>query len=133
MKFRLVWAIISVILEEAAIVVVALLVLPRFDIKIPAVALVLIMVGWFVMSAFLYVVGIRALDRKPIDGPDSIIGKKGIVVQALNPKGQVKINGELWGAESDENIDTGEEIIVTGHSGIKLMVARCDSSIPGEL
>jgi len=114
-------------------VVVALLVLPRFDIKIPAVALVLIMVGWFVMSAFLYVVGIRALDRKPIDGPDSIIGKKGIVVQALNPKGQVKINGELWGAESDENIDTGEEIIVTGHSGIKLMVGRCDSSIPGEL
>ncbi len=113
--------------------VVALLVLPRFDIKIPAVALVLIMVGWFVMSAFLYVVGIRALDRKPIDGPDSIIGKKGIVVQALNPKGQVKISGELWGAESDENIDTGEEIIVTGHSGIKLMVVRCDNSISGEL
>ncbi len=112
--------------------VVALLVLPRFDIKIPAVALVLIMVGWFVMSAFLYVVGIRALDRKPIDGPDSIIGKKGIVVQALNPKGQVKISGSC-GAESDENIDTGEEIIVTGHSGIKLMVVRCDNSISGEL
>ncbi len=125
MKFRLIWAIISVILEEIAIVVVALMVLPQFEIKIPTVILILIMVGWFIMSALLYVAGVHALNRKPFDGPETITGKKGIVVKALNPKGLIKINGELWGAEASENIDIGEEVVVTGRSGIKLVVERC--------
>jgi membrane protein implicated in regulation of membrane protease activity len=132
MKFRLIWAIISVILEEIAIVVIALLVLPQFEIKISTVVLILIMVGWFIMSAFLYVAGVDALNRKPFDGPETIIGKKGIVVKALNPKGLVKINGELWGAESAENIEIGEEVVITGRSGIKLVVEHCSDRNHGE-
>jgi membrane protein implicated in regulation of membrane protease activity len=129
MKFRLIWAIISVILEEAAIVIIALIVLPEFDIEISVTVLVLIMIAWLVMSVLLYLIGIRALDKKLIDGPEAIIGEKGIVVRALNPKGLVKINGELWGAESQDNIDVGEEIIVTNHTGIKLIVERCNSNV----
>jgi membrane protein implicated in regulation of membrane protease activity len=123
MKFRLVWAIISVVVEEIAIVVVALLVFPRFDIQVSVPVLILVMIGWFLFSALLYKVGVRALDRKPVDDMNSIIGKKGIVTKELNPKGLVKINGELWGAESAENIAAGEEVIITGYSGIKLKVA----------
>ena len=125
MKFRLIWAIVSLVIEEIAILVIALLVLPRFDINLPVVVLVLIMVGWLALSALLYAVGVRALDRKPVDDMNCIIGKKGIAVEEINPHGLVKIGGELWGAESTENIAVGEEVIVTGYSGIKLTVERC--------
>jgi membrane protein implicated in regulation of membrane protease activity len=124
MKFRLIWAIISVIVEEIAIVVIALMVLPLFDIHIPVTALVLIMVGWLLFSALLFIPGNNALLRKPVYDKRCIIGQKGVVAKELNPKGLVKIDGELWGAESAENIATGEEVIVTGYSGIKLKVAR---------
>ncbi|MDD4923621.1 MAG: NfeD family protein [Dehalococcoidales bacterium] len=130
MKFRLVWAIVSVVFEEIAILVIALLVLPRFDINIPVIVLVLIMVGWLALSSFLFIAGNRALQRKPVNEPEAIIGKKGVAVEGLSPSGLVKINGELWGAESAENIAIGEEVIVTGYSGIKLTVTRYD--VPGD-
>ena len=124
MKFRFIWAIVSVVIEEITILVIALLVLPRFDINVPVIVLVLIMVGWLVLSALLFIAGNRALQRKPVNEPEAIIGKKGIAVEELNPKGLVKIGGELWGVESAEKIAIGEEVIVTGYSGIKLKVAR---------
>jgi membrane protein implicated in regulation of membrane protease activity len=129
MKFRLIWAIASVIIEEAAIALIALLVLPQWDIKIPATILAVIMAAWLAMSIFLYITGTRALDRKPVEGPEAIIGNKGRVVKQLTPGGLVKINGELWGAEAtDGNIDIGEEVIVISHSGIKLIVERYNAA-----
>ncbi len=126
MKFRLIWAIISIIIEEIAIIVIALTILPKFDIKIPPAIIVLLMAAWLIMSVLLYRVGSRALDKKPSGGLDAIIGKKGIVVRELNPKGQIKISGELWSAESEDYIGNDEEIIVTGYTGIKLTVKRFD-------
>ena len=104
--------------------VIALLIFPKFDISVSTPVLILIMLGWFLFSAALYKVGVRALDRKPVDDMNSIIGKRGVVVKELHPKGLVKVGGELWGAESAENIAAGEEVIITGYSGIKLKAAR---------
>ncbi len=126
MKIRLIWAIVSVIIEESAIAVIVLMLLPQFDINVPVVVLVLIMLGWLILSVLLFIAGNRALQRKPVNDPDAIVGKKGIAIEEINPQGLVKINGELWGAESAENIAIGEEVIVTGYSGIKLKVERCD-------
>ncbi len=128
----MIWAIVSVIVEEIAILVVALLVLPLFDIKVPVIALVLIMIGWLLFSALLFIPGNRALLRKPVYDMRCIIGQKGVAVEELHPKGLVKIGGELWGAESDENIAAGEEITVTGFKGIKLKVERCDNPVRGD-
>jgi membrane protein implicated in regulation of membrane protease activity len=124
MRFRVIWAIVSVIVEEIAILVIALLILPLFDVQIPVTALVLIMVGWLLFSALLFIPGNRALLRKPVYDMKCIVGQKGVAVEGLNPKGLVKINGELWGAESKETIAIGEEVIVTGYSGIRLTVVR---------
>ena len=132
MKFRLIWAIVSIILEETAIILIALLVFPEFDIELPVFILVIVMTVWLLMSVFFYIMGSRALNKKLTDGPEAIIGKKGIVVRDLNPKGLVKINGELWGAESQDYITIDEEIIVTGHTGIKLTVARCNADVSGD-
>lgn len=57
----------------------------------------------------------------------SIIGKEGIVLETidtLNGTGTVKVNGELWSAISDSNIEKGEKIKVQSVNGVKLKVEK---------
>ena len=59
------------------------------------------------------------------------LGSQGEVVSPLAPDGMVRINGELWVAESESGrLDTDEKIIVVGQDGLKLVVRRC---IPANL
>jgi len=51
------------------------------------------------------------------------------VVSPLDPDGLVRIRGELWVAESATGrMDTGEEIVVVGQEGLKLVVDKSSSS-----
>lgn len=66
-------------------------------------------------------------DKKIETNAYSIIGKKGIVVQDINPTfgvGQIKIAGEVWSAKtSDETtIEKGSEIKVIQIDGVKAVV-----------
>jgi len=55
---------------------------------------------------------------------ESLLGKKAIVVKPINKHmaGQVKIEGEIWRAESDKEIDKGVEVSVESISGVTLRV-----------
>ena len=130
MAARLIWAIISTLLEETAIVVVVLWGLPQLGIRISLAGLIAIMVVWGAFAVFTYRKGSQALRRKPeIALP--LIGCKAIVVSPLAPKGTVRIKSELWDATSaDTDIEVGEEVMVVGQDGLKLMVHR---SSPGDL
>jgi membrane protein implicated in regulation of membrane protease activity len=59
---------------------------------------------------------------------DTIIGKTGIVEQDIEPDkdGLVKVGYEKWRARSEKNIKAGEEITVTGVSGVTLDVKRVE-------
>jgi len=62
---------------------------------------------------------------------DSIIGKKGIVVEKIDGKksmGMVKVNNELWRAvaEDDEVIQKDEEIVVLKVEGVHLVVKKSE-------
>ncbi|MBA7694460.1 hypothetical protein ES703_103071 [subsurface metagenome] len=123
MSARLVWAIISILLEEAAIVAIVLWGLPRLDIDIPLAGLIALMVAWGAYSVITYRRGSRALRRKPLDGLPDMVGSQGEVVSPLAPEGLVRIKGELWQAESASGrIDTGEEVTVLRQDGLKLIV-----------
>ncbi|MBP3256242.1 MAG: NfeD family protein [Clostridia bacterium] len=57
----------------------------------------------------------------------SIVGKKGIVVQDINPVhgiGQVKVAGEVWSAKTSDDsiIEKGSQIEVTEIQGVKAVV-----------
>ena len=57
----------------------------------------------------------------------SIIGKKGIVTQTINPitgEGQVKVGSEVWSAKSyeDVKIEKGLEVEVLDIDGVKAVV-----------
>jgi membrane protein implicated in regulation of membrane protease activity len=61
---------------------------------------------------------------------DTIIGKTGVVQQDIirNSAGLVKIGMEEWRARAEEEIKEGEEITVTGISGITLNVKKTERS-----
>ena len=54
-----------------------------------------------------------------------LFGKKALVVKKIevNHPGQVKFEGEIWRAESDKIIATGQEVIIESVSGVTLKVS----------
>jgi len=61
---------------------------------------------------------------------DSLIGKKGIVIKKIDTiesMGQVKVNGELWSAksENDAEIEKDTEVEIVEIVGVKLVVKPC--------
>jgi membrane-bound serine protease (ClpP class) len=76
---------------------------------------------------FLFVagMGLKAQRSKPVIGMDTFIGKKGEAVNTLEPKGIIKVNGEIWNAISlSEKINAGEKIIVREIKNLTLYVEK---------
>lgn len=72
-------------------------------------------------------------DKKIETNAYSIIGKKGIVVQDINPTfgvGQIKIAGEVWSAKTSNEtiIEKGTEIKVIQIDGVKAVVEPIEVS-----
>jgi membrane-bound serine protease (ClpP class) len=125
MTTRLIIAIVTTALEEAAIAVVGLWLLPKIDVHIPLFALILIMLAWAGFAVFSYHMGTRALKKKPAGGLSDMLGMRGEVVKRLDPEGMVRIKGELWKAKSaGRKIETGEEVTVVGQKRLRLIVER---------
>ena len=63
---------------------------------------------------------------------DTIVGKKGVVLQDITRHhyGLVKVGMEEWRAGADEEIEEGEEIAVTGISGVTLTVKKQEGGNP---
>jgi membrane-bound serine protease (ClpP class) len=127
MSTRLIIAIVTTLMEEAAIAAVVLWGLPKLGVNLPLAVLIAVMVAWAAFAVFTYRKGTRALMRKPVDGLVNMVGSKGRVANRLDPEGMVRIKGELWQASSDGgDIDSGEEVTVVGQKGLKLIVRKGD-------
>ena len=57
-------------------------------------------------------------------GPETLVGETGRVVVPCRPRGQVRVQGELWRAHCAEGADVGEEVRVVGLDGLTLTVER---------
>jgi len=124
MSARLIYAIVSILMEEAAIVVIVLWGLPQISIKLHVGFLIAFMVVFAIFSVFIYQVGSRALMQKPV-ALSVMIGTKGKVVSSLDSMGFIKIKGELWEAEAiGGKIGVGKEVMVIGQDGLKLVVRQ---------
>ena len=76
---------------------------------------------------FLLVVGlgIRAQRRKVITGAEGLIGETGEVTEMLTPAGIIKVQGEIWNAESlSGNINEGEKVRIKEMKNLKLYVEK---------
>lgn len=123
MRTRLILAILSTLLEEIATAAIVVWGLPRIGITIPLAGLIALMAAWGAYSVITYQLGSRALRRQQVVGLPDMVSSKGNVVIRLAPEGMVRIRGELWAAKSNGGeINPGEEVIVTGQNGLKLVV-----------
>jgi membrane-bound ClpP family serine protease len=122
---RLILAIISMALEQAAIFAVWYWLLPAFGISLYVGVVIGVMAGWLLIGTWLFIFTTGILKKKQQIGQTSMVGAEGEAAGKLSPGGMVKIRGELWGAVSEEgDILPGEDIIVTGERGLKLLVRR---------
>ncbi len=60
--------------------------------------------------------------RKAAVGLEALVGKRGVVVDALWPEGQVRVNGELWKARCTDECDAGTAVVVRAIDGLTLEV-----------
>ncbi len=132
-KPRLIFAIVSTILEEIAIAAAAIWGLPQIGVEFPLWATLLIMIVWLSYSIYTFKKGTKALKIGHVIGMPNMIGTKGRVTSTLNPEGWVKIRGELWSAISlSGEIQSGRDVIVTGQKRLKLEVKEHDQPDSGE-
>jgi len=85
------------------------------------------------LAAFLYFKGSLKLTNSTIEktNADRIIGKDGIVIETidyLQGKGQVKVDGQIWTAESKDNaiIIEGITVQILEIKGVKVIVKPLD-------
>ena len=84
-----------------------------------------ILLGLVIVFVFLLAIVRRSLRRRPIKvGREAMIGEVGTAVTAIDPKGMVRVRGELWTASSKERIRKGEEVVVVDVKGMELVVER---------
>ncbi|TAL47450.1 MAG: nodulation protein NfeD [Chitinophagaceae bacterium] len=74
---------------------------------------------------FLFVVGlgIKAQRRKVVTGKEALVGTTGEVIDLLSPSGTVKVQGEIWKAESlAGTISSGEKVRIKEMKNLILYV-----------
>jgi membrane-bound serine protease (ClpP class) len=63
--------------------------------------------------------------RSKLTGPEALIGKTGVAITGLKPKGEVRVQGEIWRAESlSGDIERGEQVTVKALKGLIVMVEK---------
>jgi membrane-bound serine protease (ClpP class) len=103
---------------------------PQFlAISIPAA----VGLGGLTALFFLFIIGkaVRAQRVQAATGAEGLLGKTGLVRRSFSSEsfkapysGTVLVAGELWRAQSNEKMQRGEQIIVTGMDGFTLHVKR---------
>ena len=68
---------------------------------------------------------VRDRKRRLTAGVEDMIGKVVIAQTAINPKGQVLAEGELWTAIArNDKIEAGEEVVITKVERLRLWVTK---------
>jgi membrane-bound serine protease (ClpP class) len=63
--------------------------------------------------------------RSKLTGPESMVGKTGVAITDLKPKGEVRIGGEAWRAESvSGDITQGDKVSVKALKGLVVIVEK---------
>lgn len=93
---------------------------------------IIIQTAIFITSSAILLLATKPLVTKFVDVKStktnafSIIGKKALVIKEINSHsvGQIKINGEIWSAisENDDVISEGSEVEIVQINGVKAIV-----------
>jgi membrane protein implicated in regulation of membrane protease activity len=62
--------------------------------------------------------------RRQVVGAQALIGAEATVLEPCRPKGQVRVNGEIWEARCEDGADRGETVRIVGRDALVLLVER---------
>ena len=120
-NMKLVIPILASLAGRTIILVLVVLLLSQYDIQLP---LWLIIAAVLIISAMAFVT-YHISKRNPLLGFENVIGKSGLTVGQVAGKGTVRIDRQLWHAETEDEIIEGDvEIVVVAQTGLKLTVKR---------
>ena len=121
-------AIVGTLLEETALVIIVLWVLPIFGIHVSWWWLAVLMVALAIVAYLTYRVGKGTFFVKRKAALEALVGNEGKVVKPMAPVGYVKVRGELWKASSSEGeLKIGDEVVIEGMEGFRLIVRPKDT------
>jgi membrane-bound serine protease (ClpP class) len=63
-----------------------------------------------------------ARKRKPVTGPEQLIGTRGKVVSWSDLRGSVRVVGEIWSARANRPLQVNDTVRVVGREGLTLIV-----------
>jgi membrane-bound serine protease (ClpP class) len=79
----------------------------------------------------LWLLGLIVINKvKAVTGGQGMVGLVGVARTAIDPEGQVFVNGELWQAVSPMKIAPGESIRILDVDGLKLRVEAISPAVP---
>lgn len=87
--------------------------------------LIVAMIGFIVFIMIL--IGrllLRDFRRKPATGKESLKGLEATVTNWNDGHGHVFVHGEIWGAQSDQELTRDEKVIITAVEGMKVKVEK---------
>lgn len=96
---------------------------------------IIIQTAVFVISSIILILATKPFVKRFVDVKKtntnvfSIIGKKALVIKEIDPinaNGQIKVNSEIWSAESEngEKIEEGSEVEIIRINGVKAIVKK---------
>jgi membrane protein implicated in regulation of membrane protease activity len=116
-----------------------LLLLPLFGIAVfwllPIPQSILSYLGILLLSGLLYWIVVRAMKKRHTYGIESMIGAEAKVVSRLSPRGNaqytVRFHGELWNANSSDQLELNEKVIILSVNGLTLLVTKTKDVMSG--
>lgn len=120
--------VLLLLLDEAVVIVLAIVVLHFFKITIPLPVMIVLALTLGAFIFFIHVAVISSFHRKQATGQEGMMGEQGRVIEPLTPVGTVMVEGEHWKAESvDGDIEIDENVEIVGIERLKLKVKRKSS------
>ena len=114
------------LLQLPGIFFIAALIILLYLIKAVSFKVIWIVLAvWVIKDIVLYPLVWRSYDLSPNPGKASMIGQRGVALEAINPAGYVMVNGESWSARLKNKksvIRKDEPVYVSDVQGLTLIV-----------
>jgi membrane protein implicated in regulation of membrane protease activity len=84
-----------------------------------------LLVLWTLKNVLAYPLMRQAFAPSRVTGPEALVGRSASVVEALAPRGRVRVDGELWWAEiplGTEAVPAGRRVVIQRCRGLTLLV-----------
>ena len=101
------------------LIIVAVVLLLLLDDPWNIVAFVVVTLLWFVE---LYGWSRTVRKQRRVVGAQTLIGQEAVVTEPCRPDGQVRLDGETWGARCQAGASAGDRVRVIGRDKLVLIV-----------